>query len=187
MRFLNHIVQDKFAKISESQKMWQCFGMLLRTEDVLQQKIAEEENALIDALINVENLEYNEGYDKTHISFENLIKKLVMFVNFAVKFQEGEDNESIIIAVDWLCKLLERLEGKEYDNLVQILRKYHTTKIVLELICSQNLDKEIFYALLNLLISILGDGDSEIQTVIFNYFKTNLSSQNFFHKLHLIF
>jgi hypothetical protein len=37
-----------------------------------------------------------------------MIKQLVMFVDYGVKFQETQDNESVLIALEWLCKMLEK-------------------------------------------------------------------------------
>ena len=68
---------------------------------------------IIDALINIEILHYNDDYEKEYLTLDNLIKKLIMFIDYSIKFKETEDNKSIIISLEWMCKLLERATGRD--------------------------------------------------------------------------
>jgi hypothetical protein len=36
-----------------------------------------------------------------------------MFIDYSIKFKETEDNKSIIISLEWMCKLLERATGRD--------------------------------------------------------------------------
>lgn len=71
---------------------------------------------MISALLNVENLNYNnDSYDKAYLNLDNLIKQLIGFIDYAVKFKEAEDNKSILIAIQWLCKMIQ-LSRKNDEN-----------------------------------------------------------------------
>ena len=45
-----------------------------------------------------------------------MIKQLVMFVDYAVKFKETQDNQSILIALEWLCRMLEKSSDNTQDK-----------------------------------------------------------------------
>jgi len=39
----------------------------------------------------VENLDYNENYKKDYLNLDNMIRKLVMYIDYAVKYKEETD------------------------------------------------------------------------------------------------
>jgi hypothetical protein len=45
------------------QKQWKSFVFQLITSKEIKEKIKEEEDVLIDALLNVKKLNYNENYE----------------------------------------------------------------------------------------------------------------------------
>jgi len=65
----------------------------------------------VDAFLNIEHLDYNVKYItkvKNYLTLTNMITKLVMYVDYAVKSNRTSNNKSILIALEWLCKMLEK-------------------------------------------------------------------------------
>ena len=49
---------------------------------------------------------------------------------------------------------------------------------------ANHLKNKIFYKLIDLLITMIGDGDEKIQNYIYDYFKENVKSEIFFKRIN---
>ncbi len=113
-QFLKTIFKEDYKKIAQQEniKKWKCFIFQLITNKEIEKKFQEEENILLDALLNIDKLSIPEVYDKSYMNLDHMVKKLIFFIEYSIKYKGNENSLSVQIALEWLYKMLERSQGK---------------------------------------------------------------------------
>ena len=142
-KFLELIFKEDYENIVRlpNIKKWKAFVFQLITNPKILKQFEEEEFCLTDAFLNVKDLRFNKKCDLQYTNLDNLLKKFIYFLDYSIKFKGREYRPSIIIVIQWIYKILERSSGKQTQQIVRILLKYNISKMILEIICNQNLKR----------------------------------------------
>jgi len=185
----NLLNSNKKDLLSSKKNHWRVFILNFLTNEHVKELIKPERAALIAAIKSIENLEYSDDVLKNGNmpTLEHFIKKLVTYIKLAIDSNKNEtfDIEIINQVFMLFSDLIESCQDPiEKASMQTMMNRYHVSKMVLFMLCSQHIDQMIFVSMIDLCIKLLDGGNTEVQSSFYEYFINTPNSENFFAKLN---
>ncbi|EAR95948.2 MIR domain protein (macronuclear) [Tetrahymena thermophila SB210] len=192
----------KLERESRYLKLWNTFKNLLKDTKSIKEMVKEEQRLFKDSIMNFENFIDNkkDAIEDLLISKEDIIKKLLNFINFWKEM--GSSKGSVIFIIKTLRHIIERsdtpnskepqLQNIEDDNAAKEKRQNVMDALNTSIVCSSLLtresqkDKVYLYYLFRLLISLLDGGNKQVQNTLYEFFISNSQSEYLFQRINNI-
>ena len=180
----NILSNRKWSKNPHRNNVWKVFILNVLISNPIKEQIIQEREALLEAIIHIEDLKYPETFKskmKKPITLEGFIKKLVNFIKHGYGKEEGIDamvvNQVVVLLKDILDYCKEIGQKVKMQN---IMNKCNLIKTVLYFMCDKNISKMVYKNIINLCNSVLEGGNLECQNAFFDYFVNTNSSEILF-------
>lgn len=179
---MNHTYIDE-KDDANKQKLWKSFVLNLSLNETVRKFIKQERNALLQTLLSIETLEFENHI----IAKEAFIRKLILYIqNSTENMQDLEaQEESINGSIILLTELLS--ECKSESELIQMqsmLHKCQAVKIACNVFLKNEIPEETQKLMIYFCTKLLHGGNTEIQMAFYNTFKTDPNSENFFYMIY---
>lgn len=184
---LQHILLHRKNENRKSRNdLWRVFILNILTNEGVKELIIPENNALIQAIKNIDLLNYHEDAKaKGNIpTFEQFIRKLVIFIKIGIENNQTVDYELINEIILLFSNLIESSDGSKKEEMQNMMNKCEVTKTILFFICTQEIEQITFIRMTDLCINLLEGGNSDVQKSFYEYFIESQNSENFFFKLN---
>ncbi|EGR31182.1 MIR domain protein [Ichthyophthirius multifiliis] len=165
----------------------------------LNEMIKEERRRFCNCITEFEKFveKPKEAAEDLLICKEDIIKKLLMFIQYWR--QLGASKGSVIFTLKSLRhivvkkgpqELADQDKSKEQEQKKfrqNVMNGLNTTRICITLIMNESSQDKIYlYYIFRLLISLLDDGNQNVQETVYNFFIHNSESEKFFKQLYYI-
>ena len=154
--------------------------------------ILPEVSALVNAIRKIEELNFSEEIKQNlkkkgkSINLEVFLRKMVNFIKLGLEVMDSEKNEDVIIDCLWLLKSVldatPEAEGEKI-KLQTLMNKVEVTRTLLIFFCAANISNQAFKIIIEVFLSLLEGGNTDVQSTFYNFFLENQQSENFFMKI----
>lgn len=182
---LKNILENrKWSKNQQKHNFWRVFVLNVLISSHVKDLIVQEKEALLEAIIHIEDLKYPETLKskmKKQITLEGFMKKLVGLIKHGFGKDEGVStlivNQVIVLLKDILdyCK-----NPHQKAHMQNILQKSNLVKTLLYFLSFKDLKKYVYKNIIDLCNSLLEGGNVECQNAFFDYFINTSSSEVLF-------
>ena len=180
----NILTNRKWSKNPHRNSYWKIFILNVLISPHIKDLITQEKAALLDAIINIEALNYPASLKdkmKKQVNLEGFIKKLVNFIKNGYGKEEGI-NATIVNQV--MCLLKDILDyctdPTQKAKMQNLMNKCGLIKTLLYFVCDKNINRLVYKNVVKLCISLLDGGNVECQNAFYDYFINNNSSEVLF-------
>ena len=179
--------------VSNKENHWRVFILNFLTNEHIKDLIKPERMALITAIKSIEKLDYSEEIKKkgNEPNLEHFIKKLVRYIkqaidsNYNYNGNEEFDIEIINQVFELFSDMIDSCQNPvEKTNMQNMMNRCNVSKMVLFMLCSENINQMSYVSMIDLCIKLLVGGNTEVQSSFYEYFINTPNSENFFAKLN---